>query len=179
MTAKENGTRNVTQQKHPSPLPTQEKMSAEEKTAQYALAQDCMNYEWANNPRWKGIERPYSAEDVLRLRGSVHIEHTLARLGAERLPTFTVGLPYKQFDEAPHARNVATRYNTQHHELTVQPSLKRILPDLVWHLDEPSDPLSLCAYHVAQFARKTVKVVIGGDGGGLWRARAISTARNC
>ena len=44
-----------------------------------------MNYEWANNPRWKGIERPYTAEDVLRLRGSIQIEHTLARLGAERL----------------------------------------------------------------------------------------------
>ncbi|HZY65132.1 MAG TPA: isocitrate lyase [Rubrobacteraceae bacterium] len=35
--------------------------------------------------RWEGIERPYSAEDVARLRGSVKIEHTLARLGAERL----------------------------------------------------------------------------------------------
>jgi isocitrate lyase len=35
--------------------------------------------------RWAGIERPYSAEDVARLRGSVKIEHTLARLGAERL----------------------------------------------------------------------------------------------
>lgn len=35
--------------------------------------------------RWKGIERPYTAEDVVRLRGSVQIEHTLARLGAERL----------------------------------------------------------------------------------------------
>ncbi|ERI07461.1 isocitrate lyase [Aneurinibacillus aneurinilyticus] len=35
--------------------------------------------------RWKGIERPYSAEDVIRLRGSVQIEHTLARMGAERL----------------------------------------------------------------------------------------------
>ncbi|MFN2467846.1 MAG: isocitrate lyase [Gaiellaceae bacterium] len=35
--------------------------------------------------RWEGIERPYSREDVERLRGSVHIEHTLARLGAERL----------------------------------------------------------------------------------------------
>ncbi|BCJ87618.1 isocitrate lyase [Effusibacillus dendaii] len=35
--------------------------------------------------RWKGIERTYSAEDVVRLRGSVQIEHTLARLGAERL----------------------------------------------------------------------------------------------
>ena len=35
--------------------------------------------------RWQGIERPYTAEDVERLRGSVHVEHTLARLGAERL----------------------------------------------------------------------------------------------
>ena len=57
----------------------------EEKTRQYALAEECLNQEWKNNPRWRGIERPYSAEDVLRLRGSIHIEHTLARLGAERL----------------------------------------------------------------------------------------------
>jgi len=35
--------------------------------------------------RWDGIERPYTSEDVERLRGSVHVEHTLARLGAERL----------------------------------------------------------------------------------------------
>lgn len=35
--------------------------------------------------RWKGIERPYSAGDVVRLRGSIQVEHTLARLGAERL----------------------------------------------------------------------------------------------
>lgn len=41
--------------------------------------------DWAENPRWKGIERPYQAEDVLRLRGSVKIEHTLAKIGAERL----------------------------------------------------------------------------------------------
>ncbi len=38
-----------------------------------------------NGPRWEGIERPYTAEDVARLRGSVKIEHTLARMGAERL----------------------------------------------------------------------------------------------
>ena len=37
------------------------------------------------NARWSGIERPYSAADVGRLQGSVQIEHTLARLGAERL----------------------------------------------------------------------------------------------
>jgi isocitrate lyase len=37
------------------------------------------------NGRWTGIERPYTSEDVERLRGTVHVEHTLARLGAERL----------------------------------------------------------------------------------------------
>src|ERR1700731_3834565 len=41
--------------------------------------------EWANDPRWTGIMRTYSAADVLRLRGSIQIEYTLARLGAERL----------------------------------------------------------------------------------------------
>src|SRR5215471_10716674 len=41
--------------------------------------------EWATSPRWRGVKRAYSAEDVIRLRGSVQEEHTLARLGAERL----------------------------------------------------------------------------------------------
>jgi isocitrate lyase len=41
--------------------------------------------EWTNHPRWAGVRRPYSPAHVERLRGSVHIEHTLARLGAERL----------------------------------------------------------------------------------------------
>jgi len=41
--------------------------------------------QWRSNPRWQGIMRPYNAEDVARLRGTVQVEHTLARLGAERL----------------------------------------------------------------------------------------------
>jgi isocitrate lyase len=41
--------------------------------------------DWADHPRWKGIKRGYSAEDVVRLRGSVKIEYTLAKLGAEKL----------------------------------------------------------------------------------------------
>jgi isocitrate lyase len=40
---------------------------------------------WREDARWRGIERPYSPEDVLRLRGSLHVEHTLARQGAEKL----------------------------------------------------------------------------------------------
>ena len=43
--------------------------------------------QWASDPRWRAIDRTYTAEDVLRLRGSVQEEHTLARLGAERLWT--------------------------------------------------------------------------------------------
>src|ERR1700688_1233207 len=43
--------------------------------------------DWATNPRWSGITRPYSYADVLRLRGTIQIEFTLARLGAERLWT--------------------------------------------------------------------------------------------
>lgn len=42
-------------------------------------------HHWNNDPRWKGVKRPYLPEQVVRLRGSIQIEHTLARMGAERL----------------------------------------------------------------------------------------------
>ncbi|MEV4459338.1 isocitrate lyase [Microbispora sp. NPDC004025] len=44
-----------------------------------------LQQDWDTNPRWSDVERTYTAEDVVRLRGSVQEEHTLARLGAERL----------------------------------------------------------------------------------------------
>jgi isocitrate lyase len=50
--------------------------------------------EWKGNMRWQGIARPYSAEDVIRLRGSITIEYTLARLGAERLWNLLHSEPY-------------------------------------------------------------------------------------
>jgi len=46
---------------------------------------ETLNDLWATDPRWRGVVRPYTASDVYRLRGSIEIEHTLARLGAERL----------------------------------------------------------------------------------------------
>src|SRR5688572_27866584 len=48
-------------------------------------AAEQLRKEWQTNPRWQGVERPYQAEDVVRLRGTVAIEHSLARLGAEKL----------------------------------------------------------------------------------------------
>lgn len=44
-----------------------------------------LNIAWEINPRWNGITRPYKAEDVINLRGSVKMEYTLARMGAEKL----------------------------------------------------------------------------------------------
>ena len=44
-----------------------------------------LQHHWATHPRWAGITRPYTAEDVWRLRGTVEIEHSLARQGADRL----------------------------------------------------------------------------------------------
>jgi isocitrate lyase len=49
---------------------------------------------WETDPRWQGIKRPYTAEDVVKLRGSLHIEYTLARLGAERLWHLLHSEPY-------------------------------------------------------------------------------------
>ena len=49
---------------------------------------------WKTDPRWDGVVRPYTADEVKRLRGSVHIEHTLARLGAERLWEMMKNEPY-------------------------------------------------------------------------------------
>ena len=50
--------------------------------------------QWRDDPRWRGVERGYSAADVVRLRGSVRVEHTLARRGAERLWNALDTLPY-------------------------------------------------------------------------------------
>jgi isocitrate lyase len=66
---------------HPN-QPTREQQIA-------ALEQD-----WAQNPRWKGVKRGYSAADVVRLRGSLPIEHTLAQRGADKLWTLLNTEPF-------------------------------------------------------------------------------------
>ncbi len=54
----------------------------EERILQQANA---LELEWESSSRWKGIERAYSAQDVIRLRGSFHVEHSVARRGSDRL----------------------------------------------------------------------------------------------
>ena len=53
-----------------------------------------LEHRWANDPRWNGIKRPYTAEDVWRLAGTVRIDHSLARLGSERLWRLLQEEPY-------------------------------------------------------------------------------------
>ncbi len=61
--------------------------------------------QWAENPRWANTTRPYSAEDVVRLRGSVQIEHTLARRGAEKL--------WKMVNEEPFVNSLGAMSGNQ------------------------------------------------------------------
>src|SRR4051812_48014432 len=55
---------------------------------------DDLQKQWETNPRWKGLKRDYTATDVVRLRGSVQEEHTLARRGAEKLWQLVNNEPY-------------------------------------------------------------------------------------
>ncbi len=55
---------------------------------------EALQEDWAENARWRGVKRGYSAEDVVRLRGSIQIEHTLAERGAEKLWRLMHELPF-------------------------------------------------------------------------------------
>jgi asparagine synthase (glutamine-hydrolysing) len=79
--------------------------------------------------------------------------------------TFSIGVKEQDFNELPYARLVAGRYDTCHVERYVESDLITLLPKIIWHLDEPSDPIAACMYHAAELASSHVKVVLGGDGG--------------
>jgi asparagine synthase (glutamine-hydrolysing) len=79
--------------------------------------------------------------------------------------TFAIGVREQDFDELPHARRVAEHCATEHHEEVVWPDLVSLLPTMVWHLDEPSDPIAACMFHAAALAARHRKVILTGDGG--------------
>jgi asparagine synthase (glutamine-hydrolysing) len=80
--------------------------------------------------------------------------------------TFSIGFAERGFDELPYARKVAERYHTEHHELTIEPEIEAILPELVWHSEEPTaDSSAIPVYYVSKLAREHVTMVLSGDGG--------------
>ena len=79
---------------------------------------------------------------------------------------FEGGAAERFYNELDHAREMATRFQTDHHEILVRPDVVSLLPRLLWHMDEPiADSAFVTTYLVAQFARRDVKVILSGVGG--------------
>lgn len=89
----------------------------------------------------------------------------MARTMEQGLDTFAIGVDNEDFSELPFARQVADHVGTRHHESCVKSNLVQLLPEMIWHMDEPSDPIAACVYYGAELAGRHVKVVLGGDGG--------------
>jgi asparagine synthase (glutamine-hydrolysing) len=98
------------------------------------------------------------------------------------LKTFSIGFPVKEYDETSYARLVAAHLKTDHHEFQVTPDGLRILPQLVWHYDEPfADSSAIPTWYVSQLTRQHVTVALSGDGGdelfaGYPRYKAVALA---
>src|SRR6185369_6797072 len=79
---------------------------------------------------------------------------------------FDGGAAERFYNELEPARQVAERFGTDHHEILVRPDVARLLPKLLWHLDEPiADSAFVTTFLVAEFARRDVKVILSGVGG--------------
>lgn len=81
------------------------------------------------------------------------------------IDTFSLGVREQGFNELPYAREVAERWHTAHREAVVSADLVHLVPQMIWHMDEPSDPFGVGVYLVSQLAAREVKVVLTGDGG--------------
>jgi asparagine synthase (glutamine-hydrolysing) len=89
-----------------------------------------------------------------------------SQASSERVSTFSIGFRERSFDELELARQVARRYDTDHHELVVSPQASELLPELVAAFDEPfADSSAVPTYLVSKLAAGHVKVVLSGEGG--------------
>jgi asparagine synthase (glutamine-hydrolysing) len=80
--------------------------------------------------------------------------------------TFTIGFGRREFSEVDHARLVAERFETEHHEFIVEPNFIETLEDLTHQLEEPfADASMVPTFCVSRLARKHVTVALAGDGG--------------
>lgn len=84
----------------------------------------------------------------------------------QRLETFSVGFKEARYDERGHARYVADRFGTRHHEFLLQPGGIEIIEQIAWHADEPfADSSALPTWYLSKLTRQHVKVALSGDGG--------------
>jgi len=91
---------------------------------------------------------------------------TVARISGSAPKTFSVGFKDQSYDELSFARAIASRYETEHYEEILDPDYRSLVPDIIWHLDQPIGDFSVFpTLLVSQMARKHVTVALGGDGG--------------
>ena len=85
---------------------------------------------------------------------------------SQPLETFSVGFEDARYDERQHARFVAKRFGTRHHEFVLEPGGVEVIEQIAWHLDEPfADSSALPSWYLAQMTRQHVTVALSGDGG--------------
>lgn len=103
------------------------------------------------------------------LSGGIDSSSVVASMAAqtrEPVRTFSIGFEEAAYNELPYARQVAERYQTQHHELVVRPDSVQLAGRLVRHFDEPfGDSSAIPTFLVSEFAAQHVKVTLTGDGG--------------
>jgi asparagine synthase (glutamine-hydrolysing) len=109
----------------------------------------------------------------------------MTRIMHQPVKTFSIGFSDDpSFNELEHARVIAKKFNTEHHEFLVTPDAIDLLPTLVWHYDQPfADSSAIPSFLVAQMSREHVKVALTGDGGdelfaGYERFAAARVAEN-
>jgi asparagine synthase (glutamine-hydrolysing) len=91
---------------------------------------------------------------------------SMSRLTAQPVKTFSVGFADADFSELEPARQVASLFGTEHHELVLEPDVVPLVDDFAWFLDEPfGDTSAIATYMVSKLAAEHVKVVLTGDGG--------------
>jgi asparagine synthase (glutamine-hydrolysing) len=90
----------------------------------------------------------------------------MSEVSDQPVKTFSIGFRARAHDELPLARLVAERFETDHHELIVEPESVDVLRKLVAHFQEPfADSSALPTYYLSKLARSEVKVALSGDGG--------------
>jgi asparagine synthase (glutamine-hydrolysing) len=90
----------------------------------------------------------------------------MSQLSSRPVKTFSIGFEDQAYNELPFARKVAERYGTDHHEFVVKPDAVAILPELVWHYNEPyADSSAIPTWYLSKMTREHVTVALNGDAG--------------
>ena len=91
----------------------------------------------------------------------------MSKLGISDIKTFTASFGLgREYDELAYARHIANYFDTDHKEILVNPDTAKLLPKIIWHLDEPmSDPASIPVYLLSEKVKKHATVILTGDGG--------------